>query len=229
MTNLAEQPEEEQQERVFINPKGFKVPESEMFPQNILLDELVNKHIPNALELSKQMNEFKKKVFSDIDDYIALLAAEYNTELATGKGNLTLTSFDGRSQIVIGIDDDITFGPEIDIAKKLINEVVEEMISDSKFRLLREVVTDAFQTNKQGNYSKKGIYAMRKYRNSLDDPRWVEAMRALDEGIIAGSTKTYLRFYQKNEWGKKIQIPLSSTSVCMSYVMALDLYWVLFW
>jgi hypothetical protein len=201
------------QERIYINPQGYKVPQHDMKPQEILRDETVMPHIEKALELSAMVDEFKRKVFGDINDYIALVAAEYNTEINTGKGNFTLTSFDGKSKIVIGISDDIKFGPEIDIAKKLINEVIEEMMADSDNELILQVINDAFQTNKQGNYSKAGIYILRKYRNSNKSPKWQEAMRALDDGILAGSTKTYLRFYKKNEWGKDIQIPLASTSL----------------
>ena len=199
--------------RIFMNPQGFKVTEDDMKPQAVLTHDLVSESIDKALELSATIDKFKRDVFRNINDLVALLAAEYNTDISTDKGNMTFSSFDGKRQIVIGVDDVISFGAEIDIAKKLINEVVDEELGASQSELLRRVAIDAFQADKQGNYNKNRILALRKYRGASKSEKWANAMTALDDGIIAGSTKTYIRFYQKNEWGKKVQIPLSSTSL----------------
>ncbi|GLX86337.1 sulfate transporter [Thalassotalea loyana] len=205
--------EQKQEERIFINPQGYKVPESDMQPQVVLCDELVNECIAKALELSMLVDQFKRDTYRKVHDYIALVAAEYNCEINTEKGNMTFTSFDGKKSIVIGISDNISFGVEIDVAKQLINELVKEELGESSSELLRQVVVDAFQADKQGNYNKNSILALRKFRHASKNPKWKEAMRAIDDGIISGTSKTYVRFYQKNEWGKKVQIPLTSTSL----------------
>jgi len=199
----------EQEERIFINPNGFHVPESEMAPQNILKDDMIMELIGKAKKLSAEINDFKSKVFTDTQDFIALLSHEYNLESKSTHGNLTFTSFDGKSQIKISIADQITFGAEIDIAKQLINEVMKEELADVN-NFLREIVTDAFQTNNDGQYNKGRILTLRKYRSSNDTDKWQDAMRAIDDGIISGGSKTYITFHERNKFGKWIQIPLAS-------------------
>jgi len=214
-TAIAEQSEVDNQEpEFFVNSRGFKVPKEQMAPQDILKNEMVMKHIARAKELSKMHDEFKRQVFSDVQDFIALLADHYDVEVKQGKGNVTLTSFDGKSQIKVAIDDVITFGPEIDLAKQLINEVAEELLGDKEDdQLLNAIITDAFQADKEGNYNKSRILSLRRYRNYSDMEKWKQAMEALDDGIIAGSTKTYIRFSQRNEYGASVPIALASKSL----------------
>jgi hypothetical protein len=196
----------------YLNSRGFQVPADQMAPQDTLKHEMVMQHIETAMRLSKEVDTLKRTVFSDIQDFVGLLADLYDTEINTGKGNIALTSFDGKYQIKIGIDDLISFGPEIDIAKKLIGEVAEEELGQSS-DFLRQIVLDAFQADKQGNYNKNRIMALRKYRKASSHPKWANAMKALDDGIIAGSTKTYITFHEKNVYGKWVQIPLASKSL----------------
>ena len=202
----------EKQERIFTNSRGFKVPESEMQPQDVLKHDLIMENINKAIEYSAQIDAFKRKVFKDIHDFIALLADHYNTDTDIGKGNMNFTSYCQRYQIKIGVSDVIQFGVEIDIAKKIIGEVIQDELGETS-DFLKEIVNDAFQTDKQGHYNKTRIMALRKYRRSCDHPKWGDAMRALDDGIIAGSTKTYITFHQRNEFGKWEQITLASKSL----------------
>jgi len=200
------------EQRLFTNSRGYKVPESDMLPQDILKNELVVEHIAEAQRLSKAHDEFKRKVFSDIQDFVALLSDHYGIDDKSDRGNLTMTSFDGKSKIMIGIDDQIEFGVEIDLAKRLINEVIENEL-DGASAFLRQVVMDAFEANKHGSYNKTRILALRKYRRAHPGEKWKNAMKALDDGIIAGSSKTYIRFYERNQYGKFQQIPMVSTSL----------------
>lgn len=215
MTEVREKVDQEQAKPEFyMNSRGFKVPADQMAAQDILKNEMVIKHIARAKELSQMHEAFKRQVFSDVQDFIALLADHYDVEVKQGKGNVTLTSFDGKSQIKVAIDDVITFGPEIDLAKQLINEVATELLGDKEDdALLNAIITDAFQADKEGNYNKARILSLRRYRNYSTLEKWKKAMEALDDGIIAGSTKTYIRFSERNEFGASVLIPLASKSL----------------
>lgn len=205
----------EQQEKTAIfytNSRGYKVPEDQMTAQDILKHELVVDKIAKAKALSQMHDDFKREVFSDVQDFISLIADEYNVKIGGIKGNITLTSFDGKSKIAVGIDDQISFGPEIDIAKQLITQVIEDELADTS-SFISDLMRDAFEADKQGQYNKNRILALRKYRNANDSDDWASAMKALDDAIIAGSSKTYIRFFETNEFGKWIQIPMVSTSL----------------
>ena len=212
MTTALAEKQPEQVAPFYTNSRGYKVPEDQMMPQDILKHELVTSHIAKAKALSQMHDDFKRQVFGDVQDFIALIADEYNVKIGGVKGNITLTSFDGKSKIAVGIDDQISFGPEIDIAKQLITQVIEDELADTS-NFIGDLMRDAFEADKQGQYNKNRILALRKYRNANDSDDWAAAMKALDDAIIAGSSKTYIRFFETNEFGKWIQIPLVSKSL----------------
>lgn len=194
------------------NPRGFQVPISEVSPTDLLKNEMVSKFIAQAEELSRAHDDFKRRVFTEVHDLIALIAEDYGVKIGGTKGNVTLSSFDNRSKIQIGIDDQISFGPEIDVAKQLITEVIEAELEDSS-SFISQIMRDAFETDREGQYNKNRIMALRKYRDLNESPKWANAMKALDAAIIACSSKTYITFHQRNEFGKWIQIPLVSKSL----------------
>lgn len=195
-----------------MNSRGFKVPFDTIPAQDLLRNDLVLKLTGQAKVLSKSHDEFKRNVFSEANDLVSLLASEYNTEIGGTKGNITLSSFDNKSKIQIGVADQISFGAEIDIAKKLITEVIEEELSESS-NFIADLLRDAFEADKQGQFNKNRILTLRKYRNANESDKWKEAMKALDDAIIASNSKTYINFYEKNEFGAWVQVPLVSKSL----------------
>ncbi|KAF7787165.1 hypothetical protein PRUB_a4037 [Pseudoalteromonas rubra] len=203
------------EERTFLlNARGFEVPMDKVPEQDVLKNDLVDSFIAEAKALSELHGEFKSRVFKDVNTFIAELAANYNTELGGVKGNVTLTSYDTRRKVEVGVADQITFGPEINVAKELIDRVINEKLATlGDDTLLQQVTQDAFSTNSEGNYNKARIMALRKYRMASDSDDWSAAMRALDDAIILSSTKTYVRFYERNAQGGWIQIPLVSKSL----------------
>jgi len=204
----------QQQEKpaFYINTRGFQVPADQMAAQDIIKHDLITDLIEQAKALSATHSEFKRKAFGEIHDFISLVANEYNVKVGGPKGNITLTSFCGKNKITIAIDDQISFGPEIDIARQLINEVIVEELADSS-GFISQLVRDAFEADKQGNYNKNRILALRKYRDANSTDKWKNAMTALDDGIIAGSSKTYLKFQERDQFGAWHLIPLANQSL----------------
>ncbi len=206
MTEAIEQP------KFLLNSRGYQIPVSEIKPQDLLKHDLVTVLTQQAKEQSKAHEDFKRKVFSEVNDLIALVASEYEVTIGGARGNVSLTSFDQKKRIQIGIADQISFGAEIDIAKQLITEVIEEELAETS-GFIAQLMRDAFEADKQGQYNKNRILALRKYRDANKSDKWGNAMKALDEAIISGSTKTYITFQEKNIQGAWEQIPLVSKSL----------------
>lgn len=200
----------------YTNSRGFKVPAYNVSDVDKAQNKLVLDMVQQAKQLSAAHDEFKRSVFSGVNDFIADMAHSYDVEIGGKKGNITLTSFDGRSRIKVGVADDVNFGPEIIVAKELINNVVNEMLDHvgDEAQLIKDIVQDAFETDKEGQYSKAKIMNLRsKYRYSHDSDEWAQAMKAIDDAFVFSSTKTYVLFHERNELGKWIQIPLVSKSL----------------
>ncbi|MBD1584863.1 DUF3164 family protein [Pseudoalteromonas sp. S16_S37] len=204
------------EQEFLINRSGYKVPANKVSDNDKAQNTLVLELVQRAKQLSAEHEDFKRGVYSQVNDFIADMAHSYNVEIGGTKGNITLTSFDGKSRVKVGVADDISFGPEILIAKELFLGVVNGLLNklDDEAQLIKDIVMNAFETDKEGQYSKTKIMELRsKYRYSHKSDDWAAGMEAIDDAFIFGSTKTYVRFHERNELGAWIQIPLVSKSL----------------
>jgi hypothetical protein len=174
--------------------KGNLVPKSAVKPMDLLMDETVRKIMGFGIPLSSQVARFKAHSFDDIAALASLMAQEYNTRLGGKKGNMTLTSFDGCYAVEVQVADNITFGPELQIAKTLVDECLNEWASDARDEI-KAIVTRAFNTDKEGQINRSEIFML--LRLEIADERWQNAMRAIRDAIRVIGSKTYVRLSQR--------------------------------
>lgn len=178
----------------YVNAKGGLEPASMVKPQHQLEDETVRKVLGYAIALSEQIARFKEHTFSDIGDFEAVLAQEYDATVGGKKGNKTLTSYDGLYRITVQVADRIDFGAELQVAKELIDECLTEWAADSRDEI-RTIVTRAFNTDKAGQINRSEIFML--LRLDINDRRWKRAMDAIRDAMRVVGTKTYVRCYQR--------------------------------
>ncbi|PTW61397.1 uncharacterized protein DUF3164 [Breoghania corrubedonensis] len=175
--------------------KGSLVPVELVKPQDALQDETTRKIMHFARELSAQIARFKAHVFEDIGALDALFAQEYETKLGGPKGHKTLMTFDGCQQVKVQVADLIDFGPQLQIAKELIDECLNEWSSDSRPEI-RAIVTRAFNTDRAGQINRSEIFML--LRLDIEDERWKRAMEAIRDAMRVVGSKTYVRFYERD-------------------------------
>lgn len=174
--------------------KGRLVPESQIRPQDLLEDQTVEKILGYAEELSAQIARFGAHTLEDVDSYLAILREQYGASKGGRKGNITLTSYDGTRKVSIQVADRIAWGPELQIARDLVDECVGEWAEGARSEI-RTLVQHAFQPDKQGEVSREAVLALR--RIEIDDPRWKKAIAAIGDAIRVVGSKTYVRFYRR--------------------------------
>lgn len=179
----------------FRDAKGALVPVSVVKPMDQLIDETVRKIAGYAIALSEQMARFKQHTFDDIGAMDALMAQEYGAPSGGAKGNKTLTTYDGLFKVQVQVADRITFGAELQVAKALLDECLNEWSSDARPEL-KAIVTRAFNTDKEGQINRAEIFTL--LRLEIDDPRWKDAMRAIRDAIRVEGTQTYVRAYRRD-------------------------------
>lgn len=162
--------------------------------QHLLEDETVRKIIGYALPLSSQIARFKAHTFDDISDFEAILAQEYGASLGGKKGNKTLMSVDQLYKVEVRVSDRIDFGPELQTAKALFDECLNEWSAEARAEL-RGLVTDAFNTDKQGQINRALIFLLLR-RESLD-PRWKRGQDAIRDAMRTVGSKTYVRCWHR--------------------------------
>lgn len=181
---------EENGRRKMVDAKGREVPVDLVRPQDQLMDETVRKVAGYALALSDQLRRFKDHTFDDISAFEALLAQEYETRLGGAKGNKTLSSYDGLYQVQVQVQDRVDFGPELQVAKELIDECLNEWSADSRPEI-QAIVTRAFNTDKEGQINRAEIFML--LRLDIDDVRWRRAMDAIRDAMRVVGKATYVR------------------------------------
>jgi hypothetical protein len=176
--------------------KGNLVPLENVKPQHKLEDETVRKIVGFAEELSAQISRFRNHTFADLLSLTALLAQEYDSQKGGMKGNTTFQTVDGCRKVQVQVSDFIDFGPEIQIAKSLIDECLNEWAADSRPEI-RSIVTRAFNTDKEGQINKSEIFML--MRLEIEDARWQRAMTALKDAMRITGSKSYVRFYRREQ------------------------------
>lgn len=172
--------------------RGELIPVSSIKSQDLLIDEQVRKIFVFADDLSQQIARFKEHCFEDLNQLQSLLEQEYGSKAGGIKGNVQFVSCDGLLKVVIQMADQITYGPELQVAKTIIDECLLEWGAESH-RFIRPIVNQVFSVENQSKVNRADLYKLT--RNDIDDPRWKEAMRAIKDAERIRSTKAYIRFY----------------------------------
>ncbi|HIF9333050.1 TPA: DUF3164 family protein [Photobacterium damselae] len=185
--------------------KGRFVPVASIDQHDLLMDEFVRNLVAESKTYREQLAQFKKKAFEDCHTFLEMLAEKYDRKLGGKKGNVSFTSYDGSQLVRISIQDNIVFGPELQVAKDMVDELVSEWSAGANENL-RAIITDAFQVDKEGNINTARILSLRRIR--IEDERWLDAMNAVAESILVASSKSYVRFYEKDAKGEMQAVSL---------------------
>ncbi len=174
--------------------RGSLTPIENVKAADKLEDETVRKIMEFARELSDRIARFRGHTFTDLGEFDALLAQEYGAGRGGKRGNRTYQSFDGCLKIQVQVADFVDFGPQLQVAKTLIDECLNEWSADSRPEI-RAVVTSAFNTDKEGKINRSEIFML--LRLDIQDARWLEAMRAIRDAMRITGSKQYIRFYER--------------------------------
>lgn len=174
--------------------KGRLVPLALVRPIDQARHQVVLELIDEARELSERLAAFKARALGDVEAFVSLSAEQYQVELGGAKGNLTLTSYDGRFRIIRQTQDRLVFDERLQVAKELVDRCIREWASNATDKI-QALVTHAFQVDRAGKVSTERVLGLRKL--DIDDARWTQAMTAIADSVTVASSATYLRFYER--------------------------------
>lgn len=181
--------------------RGALMPVALVREPDKLEDQLVRSLVGFARDLNAQLARFKGHCHADVGAFLQLLGERYDTAKGGRKGNVSLTSYDGCFKVQLAVADHLSFGPEIQIAKGLIDECIADWADGARDEL-RALVNEAFRTDKEGDVSREAIFRL--MRVDITDERWVRAMAAIRDSIRVTGSKSYIRFYHRDhaeaEW-----------------------------
>ncbi len=192
------------------NGLGHLVPIEAIKEEDLARDEFVLEAIARANHISHVVTTYKLQLADDMQAFLDLAAEKYGATLGGVRGNVTLTSFDGKYQLMRAVSDLFDFNETLQAAKALIDSCLREWTSDSRPEI-RALIDDAFQVDKKGKINAKRILGLRKL--NINDEKWRRAMEAISDSLTVTGSRTYFRLYERDDGGNYRQIPLDFSTV----------------
>ncbi|NVK42136.1 MAG: DUF3164 family protein [Oceanospirillaceae bacterium] len=194
-----------------MNSRGHMVPEDQVREQDKLRNQVVMDLVKEALLLNQNLKDFKRRALNDIADLVSIAAQKYEVQIGGKKGNVNLISYNGQYKIVRSVADRISFTEELEAAKELITECINDWTQGSSNNV-RALVDRAFKTNAQGQVKTAAVLDL--IRLEIDDEKWKRAMDALKDSIQVKNTATYIRIYERvGMTDQYVAVPLDIAAV----------------
>ena len=193
------------------NATGALVPDANVKEIDKLRDQTVRTIFEKVYEIHDLLKNFKDSSFSDIANFSQISADQYGAKIGGNKGNVQLLSFDGSLKIQRNIAEHIVFDERLQAAKQLIDECLKEWTSDGRDEI-KAIINQAFNVDKKGEISTTKILGLK--RIEIDHPTWLKAMQAISDSINIAGSKSYLRFYKRNdETGEYVPMSLDLATI----------------
>lgn len=192
------------------NSAGHLVPIDQVREQDKMRDQLARDLAERAEALSAELSSFKEQALHYIEDLIRIAAERYGVTLGGEKGNVSVTSYDGRYKVERATAERLAFTEELHAAKELIDQCIERW-SEGANPHLRSLVDRAFRTDRHGNLKTHAVLEL--LRLDIDDEDWKQAMNALRDSIQTTGTAIYVRIYRRDASGRYQAIPLDLAAV----------------
>lgn len=176
------------------NASGHLVPRELIREHDLLRDAVARELANEAKTLNALLTAFKLKALTDIDDLINIAAERYGVQLGGKKGNVSITTYDGKYKIQRTYAERVAFTEEIEAAKELINDCIDRWSEGANVNI-RVLVDRAFRTDSKGQIKTTAILEL--LRLEIDDDGWQMAMQALKDSIQSVGTAVYIRVYMR--------------------------------
>lgn len=173
---------------------GRLYPASAIKPERVLEERLARELAARAHVLHDLIVQEKAAMIAEIDAFKALIAEKYGVKLGGRRDGLQLHSYDQTIRVQVSVGDAMTFGPELEAAKTLIDECLTEW-SEGANANLKTVVMAAFEVGEGGRVRIDRVLGLR----SLDiaDAKWTRAMQAINDALRVAYSRRYLRIYER--------------------------------
>lgn len=160
----------------------------------LLKDDLVRRLVAKAHAAQEILKRRKDEMLSEVADFVAVSAEEHGVQYGGKKGNVTLTSYDGKMKIYKQVGDVIAFDEGLAVAKELIDKCLNEWTEGGNDHI-RAVVENVFKLDSMGPVDTQRILGLRKLK--IQNKDWQKAMDIIHKSArVVGSTE-YIRAYYK--------------------------------
>jgi len=187
--------------------QGRLVPVDNIKEIDLVQNALVRDLFAKVQTQSRKLAALKAEILDEIEAFMELCSEQYGVKRGGGKGNVSLVSYDGTRRIMRAMEERLTFGPQLQAARDLIEECLADWTSEARSEV-QTIVQDTFRADSQGRLSTARVLGLR--RLNIQDARWLQAMQAIADSVQVIGKTTYVRAYQRTDTnGTWSIVPLS--------------------
>lgn len=199
-------------DKVWTDESGTEIPYNRTTKVERLHERSANKIVKASLDVNKRLHALND-LLSDLskEAYEAYMFSKGIEKKS--KGNYTWFNFDRSIKIEVNVSEPIVFDSlTITAAKEKLDEFLDANI-ESKNEFIKQMVIDAFETQRAGNLDTKQVLKLTRYEDKVKSPKFSEAIKLIREAIRRPKSKTYRRVWIKDEAGKYQNIELNLSSL----------------
>lgn len=191
----------------WIDPKGNEIPAIYVPELDKKKDKFASKIVAKAEALNKKLTEFKQMLVEGGDEIWAEMQEAEGVR--TGKKGYSISSFDKNIKIEMNQSERIEFDDQIEIAKALINEYLDEKLNDTDADL-KALVHHAFET-RSGQLDTKRVIGL--FKLKINHSKWIRAMEIIKKSMSSNLSKRYVNIFVKNANGEYKDVKLNFSAL----------------
>ena len=176
-------------QRYMRDANGKLTPLELMKGQYLLKDDVVRDLIARATLVRDAIRNFMEAAYADVHQLNELTFERYGVKYGGVGGNIQLKTYDGCMQVELQVAKRVSYGPELQAAKEVVDECLTRWGVNSGPEL-RAIVSDAFNVDQQGKVNRNALLRLRKLE--IQDERWLTAMQAISDAETPDGTKEYI-------------------------------------
>lgn len=196
----------------WVDESGTSIPYNRITKAERLMERSSARIVKQALLISLKLENFKDLI-RDLSQEAYDAFMDEKTSTRKSKGNFTWFNFDRSIKIEVSVNEPIQFDDlTIQAAKEKLDQFLDENIQ-SKNEFAKEMVLDAFETQRSGSLDTKKVMNLTRYESKVNDPLFSEAVALINQAIRRPKTKTYFRVWLKDDAGEYQNIELNLSSI----------------
>jgi predicted regulator of Ras-like GTPase activity (Roadblock/LC7/MglB family) len=192
---------------------GTQIPYNRTTAVERLMEIQSDKLLSKAAKIHEKLAAFKTEVAEICQQVYDAFIEERQMKVDGKKGNFTWYNFDRSIKIEVSVNEKIEFDDlVIKAAKEKFDQFLEDNIT-SKNEFAKEMIIDAFETQRTGKLDTKRVMQLTRYEKKINDALFSEAVALINESIRRPQSKTYFRIWAKDEAGEFQNVDLNFSSI----------------
>jgi uncharacterized protein (UPF0147 family) len=176
-----------------------------------VVEQAVERVFPELQEVSGLLFEKKKEVYRMFETALQLKKEIFRQ--SSDNYSHTFSNRENTKRIILGVYMTDDYTDTVNEGVAIIKEVIEGMAVDANSRALVSAVMRLLAKDSKGSLKASRVLQLQKISDEINNPRFSEGVRIIQESYRPAESKTYVRAEYKNEIGRWITVPLGMTEV----------------